>query len=98
MNVMREVHITPVLNGFIVNVGCQRLVYSDIEVLASDLVRYQRHPEEIEKSYIAKAVNKTIGPFTEPVPAPADEPRMTAGEARHNGYGVNEAPTMGRGY
>jgi len=64
---MREVHIRPVLNGFLVTVGCQNLVFESIENLAAELVKYQKAPRAVEKSYLANAVNK--GPATE-VPMP----------------------------
>lgn len=77
MNVMRQVVITPVLNGFKVQVGCQELVYTNIENLASDLVAYQKNPQAIEDIFIKDAVNKTMGvPITEaigndrPLPSP----------------------------
>lgn len=58
---MREVKIKPVLNGFIVEVGCQKLVYNSIEVLAADLVKYQKDPVAVEKEFQEKAVNKEHG-------------------------------------
>ena len=40
-NMIRELIITPVLNGFVVRVGCQQLVYVDREKLVRDLNEYQ---------------------------------------------------------
>jgi hypothetical protein len=56
---MRELTITPVLNGFIVRVGCQTIVFNDMQVLADELVAYQRDSHVVEKEYFSKAVNKS---------------------------------------
>jgi hypothetical protein len=50
------------MNGFVVQVGCQQLVFTDIEDVARLLIDYQRHPEAVEKDFIAHQVNKTYGP------------------------------------
>lgn len=57
---MRELKIKPVLNGFIVEVGCQTLVYTSITRLADDLIKYQRDPEQVEKEFVEEAVNQTL--------------------------------------
>lgn len=56
---MREIIIRPVLNGFVVRVGCQELVFRDIQDVGRELIRYQANPEAIEEEYLAHAVNKT---------------------------------------
>jgi hypothetical protein len=69
MEVMREVNVRPVLNGFVVQVGCQTLVFNRIEDVAENLVAYQKDPEGTEKKFAETAVNKTLGggPVPEPV-------------------------------
>ena len=69
MNVMRSIRVNPVLNGFIVEVGCQTLVFNRIEDVAENLVAYQKDPDGMEKKFAADAVNKTLdnGPVPEPV-------------------------------
>jgi hypothetical protein len=68
MKVMREVRITPVLNGFIVHVGCQTMVFADIQEVADRLVDYQKAPDTYENMMIENAVNKTMEvPAPEPV-------------------------------
>jgi hypothetical protein len=69
MEVMREVIVRPVLNGFVVQVGCQTLVYNRIEDVAENLIAYQKDPEGTEKKFAESAVNKTLGggPVPEPV-------------------------------
>lgn len=49
---LRPITITPVLNGFIVQVGCQSLAYTDINKLTGDLGDYLKNPEETEKKLI----------------------------------------------
>lgn len=66
---MRTVTIQPVLNGFIVQVGCQTLVYQNIEFLARDLVEYQKDPERVEVLFRRAAINKTLERPGEPVRA-----------------------------
>lgn len=56
----REINIKPVLNGFICKVGCQTVVFGDVATLASNIERYYKNPEAVEKEFIAKAVNKMM--------------------------------------
>jgi len=56
----REIHIRPVLNGFVVNVGCQTVVFSTIEMMTTELARYYKDPEKVERDYRAAALNKTL--------------------------------------
>jgi len=58
---MKNVTIIPVLNGFIVKVGCQEVVFTSVEALAHELVRYQVNPVEVELEYIRNALNPQIG-------------------------------------
>lgn len=68
MEVMRDVNVSAVLNGFVVRVGCQTLVFNQIEDVAENLVAYQKDPEGMEKKFAESAVNKTLGgPVPEPV-------------------------------
>lgn len=55
---MREIHIQPVLNGYIVGVGCKTVVFNSRTLLLSELARYLEHPTEIEKYYISNGINK----------------------------------------
>lgn len=82
----RNVTIEPVLNGFVCQVGCQRVVYPDVRSLARAVEEYYNHPEEVEARYRKEAVNRC----QEPCPLPTsqagqqcdatsritDEPRM----------------------
>ncbi|HEY5960938.1 MAG TPA: hypothetical protein VIV60_30490 [Polyangiaceae bacterium] len=55
----REITIIPVLNGYICNVGCQRVVFQDRNQMILELNKYLENPDEVEKEYIKNAVNKT---------------------------------------
>jgi len=78
---MREIHIRPVLNGFIVTVGCTTIVKEcGIADLSLDLVKYYTNPNMVEREYQRKAVNKMDRTEIEPGPigyAPTP-PMMTA--------------------
>jgi len=54
---MKRVTIQPVLNGFVVEVGCQTLVFKDIQTVAEELIRYWKNPRAVEQEYLQNAVN-----------------------------------------
>ncbi len=54
---IRDVKITAVLNGFIVQCGCQTLVFESIFKLGNEIVRYYRDPENVEKEYVKNSIN-----------------------------------------
>lgn len=54
----RPLSIKPVLNGFIVDCGCQSIAYTSVDELLIDLGKYLRDPEETEKEIIKnKGIN-----------------------------------------
>ena len=55
---IREITITPVLNGFVCKVGCQKVVFQSPSELARAVERYYKNPDETEKEFLAGAVNK----------------------------------------
>ena len=55
---IREITITPVLNGFVCKVGCQKVVFQSVVDLVRAIERYYQKPEETEKEFLAGAVNK----------------------------------------
>ena len=57
---MRNVLIKPVLNGFIVEVGCHTVVFTSVEDLINNLGKYQEDPRGVEKFYLKNAVNKEL--------------------------------------
>lgn len=48
---MREINIRQVLNGFVVGVGCQTVVFTDIDTLCHQLKEYSIAPSEVEKKF-----------------------------------------------
>lgn len=55
----RPISITAVLNGWIVTVGCQTVVYQDRNQLTSDLDAYLKDPDATEARVLRTAVNQT---------------------------------------
>lgn len=89
----REVHIKPVLNGYLVTVGCQTLVYNNNKELARDLGEYLFDPAKTEKAFSERALHRELlnGPCTpsnqrlvaqDPVPAPVPRHDRIADELR----------------
>lgn len=65
---MRHIEIQAVLNGYIVNVGCQQVVFETREKLVAELTRYMTSSKDVEKEYIEKATNGFT--MTEPITPP----------------------------
>jgi hypothetical protein len=57
---MRDIRIRPILNGWLVKVGCQEICITDAETLGKEITRYVQRPGEVEKEYLSKALNKNI--------------------------------------
>uniref|UniRef100_A0A6M3IP26 Uncharacterized protein n=1 Tax=viral metagenome TaxID=1070528 RepID=A0A6M3IP26_9ZZZZ len=55
----REIRIIPVLNGFIVYVGCQTVVFQGRDTLPQALADYIKDPEASESYYLKSAINRT---------------------------------------
>jgi len=53
----RDITITTVLNGWIVKVGCQHIVFNDKEEMIGALSAYLQDPKAVEKSFIEHAAN-----------------------------------------
>lgn len=73
---MKEVRIEPVLNGWIVRIGCATIVALSKEVMLSEIGRYIDDPKAVEREYSANAVNKgTYQPDERPgLPPPESIP------------------------
>ena len=50
----KDIQIIPALNGFIVHIGCQRVVFETKEKMLSELSRYLDNREAVEKEYLEK--------------------------------------------
>ena len=57
---MKNVLIEPVLNGFILTVGCSRVCFNDIDTLCRELKRYHKDPDHVEMEYQKGAINKSM--------------------------------------
>jgi len=64
---MRNIIITPVLNGWVCKVGCSEVVFDSKGVMLQRLSDYIDNPLAVEKEFQTKALNK----FTNQVPEPA---------------------------
>ncbi len=74
MKTPREIHITPVLNGFICRVGCQTVVFDSHSDMIAALESYLINPEQVERDYRHSAMHKFMleGPLApEPCPVQA---------------------------
>lgn len=57
---IRPINIQPVLNGFVVKIGCQAVVFNTISELATNVSEYYKNPEAAEKSFRETALNKAL--------------------------------------
>ena len=57
---MKTVMINAVLNGWIVQVGCQQIVYTTSDSLVADLMTYLDDPIYFERLFCKKAVNNYL--------------------------------------
>jgi hypothetical protein len=62
--VVRDIKIHPVLNGFVVEVGCQIVVFDSLVKLNRAIHDYFTDPEGTEKKFIDEAVNDVHDPRT----------------------------------
>ena len=71
---IREITITPVLNGFVCKVGCQKVVFQSVVDLSRAVQRYYENPEKTEQEFLAEAVNKmNDGPCVAEAPRVREE-------------------------
>ena len=57
---MHDIKIKPVLNGYIVEVGCKTVVFPSRKKLLRELDRYLQDPEGVEEEY-RKKYQKPLG-------------------------------------
>jgi len=55
---VRELHITPVLNGWLVQCGCKTIVFTNLTTLTQEIHNYYSDPNTVSKRYLKEAVNK----------------------------------------
>lgn len=68
MNAPRKITIEAVLNGYIVKVGCQTVVFNDRNVMVCDLESYLANPQAMEKHYRENALNRAMLDDHNPLP------------------------------
>ena len=71
----REIIIRPVLNGYVAQVGCQHVCFTDKQTMLTALSEYYDKPEEVEKRWLERAVNKMSE-----APRPADCGNIACGD------------------
>jgi hypothetical protein len=54
---IREFTVTPVLNGYVVRVGCQLLVFESRKNLVATIDSYLQAPEVMEKAIVEDSIN-----------------------------------------
>lgn len=55
---LRNIQIQPVLNGYIVQAGCQTVVFDSRDKLLLAIADYTAKPEETEKRFLENAINR----------------------------------------
>lgn len=82
-NQVKDITIESVVNGFIIRVGCARLVSMSKESMLHEIGRYIDDPSGVEKQYAANALNQgAYQPDNEPDNEPDDRADVGEDEAR----------------
>lgn len=94
---IRNLTISAVLNGFIVQVGCQNIVYTSVGELTADLSDYLRDPEATEKRILKeKGLNRKhtlgSGEIAWAAPIPANVPNAMYANAPEADNSSGETP------
>lgn len=61
---MRDIIIKPALNGYVVRLGCQRIVFPTRDLMMRALSDYLDNPEKIEEQYKYGSLNSKQLGFT----------------------------------
>lgn len=75
---VRNITIVPVLNGFICQVGCQQVVFTNVSNLLEQLDAYLRHPESTTAAMLETACNAKM--FERQVRSDLVENQLTTGQ------------------
>ena len=76
MNIPRTITIKPVLNGYVVRVGCQSLAFTSREDLLNNLKSYLSDPTKTETAYLTGCMHRDLVK----APTPLNDPLETACE------------------
>lgn len=77
---MRDIIIKPALNGFVVRMGCQRIVFCDRDIMIRALNEYLDDPNKTESQYALNSIHsKQFGfvphrPQDDSIAAPQEVP------------------------
>lgn len=86
VNRMKDVTISPAINGWVIKIGCLTAVAISKEGMLSEISRYIDDPNGVEVEYAANALNQ--GTYTpdgrEEVPPPAEPATQPAEEGDCN--------------
>ncbi len=63
---MRDINITPVLNGYICRVGCQTVTFISRQTMLLELGRYLENPRQVEEEYLKSSINRDMLKNSEP--------------------------------
>lgn len=55
-----QIKIFTVLNGWVIQAGCQLLVYTDRDTLMKDFADFTNDPERTERRLLASAINRKV--------------------------------------
>jgi hypothetical protein len=55
---MKDITISPALNGWKVKVGCQEVLFTNRKTMLEEISRYINDPNNIEEEYLSRAKNK----------------------------------------
>lgn len=61
---MRDIIIKPALNGFVVRMGCQRIVFCDRDIMIRALNDYLDDPNKTESQYTLNSMHSKQFGFT----------------------------------
>ena len=61
---MRDIIIKPALNGFVVRMGCQRIVFCDRDIMIRALNDYLDDPNKTEDQYLLNSIHSKQFGFT----------------------------------
>lgn len=80
---LRPIKIKPCLNGFIVEVGCQTVVFNTPDQLGAEISRFYKDPNKVEQEFIAKRVNDMMA---NPAPTPDVNPTLTSAQVNQDEF------------
>lgn len=78
---IRSFHVRPVLNGYIVDIGCQQVVFTSISSLITAIESYLSNPERVENDWLKNSLNAK---HKFDVPDQCEEPRNETQQACDN--------------